>query len=80
MLYHLSSRIKLKITSGVKIEDVNKLLFAFAGGFGLAMITFFNPFNLFQALFIISLGSNGFEYSGVIGFIEAEVKVSPKSI
>lgn len=44
------------------------------------MITFFNPFDLFQGPFIVPLGCDGFQYGGVAGFIEAEVKVNLKSM
>lgn len=44
------------------------------------MIIFFNSFDLFQGLFIISLGCDGFQHGSITGFIKAEVKINPKSI
>lgn len=44
------------------------------------IIPFFYLFNLFESSFIILLGCDNIQYNDIIGFIEAKVKVNPKSI
>lgn len=72
--------IGFKIISRVEILVTSKPSFILTDYCKENIIAFLYLFDMFEGPFIIPLGCNGFQYSGVTGFIEVKIKVNPKAM